>query len=70
MPRLPGWMGALPNLAYLQLDEVALDAWSFAGFKSLQSLDISSCDVADSSQLHLTKAHSAKASTQCSSAQK
>ncbi len=54
MRKLPGWMGALPNLAYLQLDGVALDAWSFSGFKSLQSLDISSCNLAKvgSSQVH------------------
>ncbi|CAL5222865.1 g5291 [Coccomyxa viridis] len=45
MNRLPAWMGALANLLYLQLEGVMLVAWSLAGFKSLQSLDISSCNV-------------------------
>ena len=47
MLQLPGWMGALPDLAYLDLNDVKLDmtGWSFPGIKSLQSLDISSCNL-------------------------
>ncbi len=38
MGRLPAWMGVLPNLTFLEMDEVELDAWPSAGFTSLQSL--------------------------------
>ena len=67
MNRLPAWMGALANLLYLQLEGVMLVAWSWAGFKSLQSLDISSCNVV---QVESSWAHFAKAFTQGSVAEK
>ena len=47
MTRLPGWIGALPNLLKLDLEDVALAAWSSAGFTALQSLDILACEVAE-----------------------
>ncbi len=45
LKRLPAWMGALPKLSTLRLNKVELQEWSFPGFKTLQALDLSRCNV-------------------------
>ncbi len=45
MTRLPGWMGALPNLTSLHAIEADLYEWPSEGFRSLQCLGILCGDV-------------------------
>ena len=52
--KLPAWMGGLPKLSFLELDEVQLQVWSLSKFTALQDAHFWDCN-ATKVQLHTVR---------------